>query len=222
VVDIFVSYARHDAQDAAEIAGKLHNEGHSVFVDADPDNGIPAGAEWRRTLFHELRICDAVIFLNSPAAQGSAWCHCELAVAAELGKQVYSLDLTRGIGPHPILSGRQGIPFAGSLDAGIQQLADRIGSEEWSRATRPRWDRTQGDFKIANRSHMITLSRRTGRASEVRRQPRWVQVNFSSRSRVARRWPSLFRDDDCFHTKINPKRRPSCVIFAFCLRPVKS
>jgi WD40 repeat protein len=146
VVDIFVSYARHDAQDAAEIAGKLHNEGHSVFVDADPDNGIPAGAEWRRTLFHELRICDAVIFLNSPAAQGSAWCHCELAVAAELGKQVYSLDLTRGIGPHPILSGRQGIPFAGSLDAGIQQLADRIGSEEWSRATRPRWDRTRPSY----------------------------------------------------------------------------
>ena len=47
-------------------------------------------------------------------------------------------------------------------------------------------------------------------------------INFPSHFRITRRWPSLFRNDGCFHAINNPERRPSGVILSFRLRPVKS
>jgi WD40 repeat protein len=140
MVDIFVSYAREDSGSATEIARQLREAGHNVFHDADRKNGIPPGAEWQRKLIHELRHCDAVVFLNSRAAQDSEWCHSELAIAAEHGKQVYSLDLYSGMEPHALLAARQGIPFEDNLEAGIERLIDELGAGMPGRGSRPRWD----------------------------------------------------------------------------------
>src|SRR5271165_6497827 len=81
---------------------------------------------------------------------------------------------------------------------------------------------TQGDSKIANGSHVVTVSNRTSHADGCAAAAAAPWINFPSHGRITRRWPSLFRDDGCFHAIIDPERRPSCVSVAFCLRPVKS
>lgn len=96
--EIFLSHASADGAMAARVADGIRRSGHTIFLDSDREDGIAPGAAWQRTLFRELRICDAVVFLNSRAGQTSMWCHSELVVAAELGKRVYSLDLG---GPWP-------------------------------------------------------------------------------------------------------------------------
>src|SRR5690242_19813093 len=96
VGEIFISHASADTPLAACVAEGIRQAGHSVFLDSDREDGIDPGAAWQRTLLRELRICDAVVFLNSAAGQGSRWCHNELVVAAELGKRVYPLDLYPG------------------------------------------------------------------------------------------------------------------------------
>ncbi len=47
-------------------------------------------------------------------------------------------------------------------------------------------------------------------------------IYFPSHFRITRRWPSLFRNDGCYHAINNPERRPSGVILSFRPRPVKS
>ena len=80
----------------------------------------------------------------------------------------------------------------------------------------------QGDSKIANGSHLITVSDRRVRRTDAWQPPLLLELIFRHMPRITRGWPSLFRDDGCFHANIDPERRPSCVSVAFCRRPVKS
>jgi hypothetical protein len=96
---------------------------------------------WQRTLFRELRICDAVVFLNSRAGQASMWCHSELVVAAELGKRIYPLDLGPDLPPHPLLRSVQGIGFDSAFDIGVQRLTGRLESDGLAGAGGLRWER---------------------------------------------------------------------------------
>ena len=73
--EIFISHATADAELAARIAEGIRQAGHSIFFDSDREDGISPGAAWQRTLFRELRICDAVVFVNSRAGQASKWCY---------------------------------------------------------------------------------------------------------------------------------------------------
>src|SRR5271166_3087719 len=67
----------------------------------------------------------------------------------------------------------------------------------------------QGDSKIANGSHVVTVSNRTSHADGCAAAAAAPWINFPSHGRITRRWPSLFRDDGCFHAIIDPERRPS-------------
>ena len=80
-------------------------------------------------LFDELRRCQAVVFLNSRAGQVSMWCHSELAVAIELGRRIYSLDLDLDLPPHPLLHSLQGIRLDSTIDASVQRLADSLAAD---------------------------------------------------------------------------------------------
>ena len=80
--EIFISHASADGVLAARVAEGVRLAGHGIFLDSDRKDGIVPGVAWQQTLFRELRICDAVVFLNSMAAQASMWCHSELVVAA--------------------------------------------------------------------------------------------------------------------------------------------
>jgi WD40 repeat protein len=141
VGEIFISYATADRALAGPVAAGMRRAGHGVFLDSDPEDGIAPGAAWRRTLFRELRICDAVVFLNSLAAQDSRWCHAELLVAAELGKRVYPLDLSPGLALHPLLESVQGITFGIELGDSVRRLTDRLELDGLAGAGRLRWVR---------------------------------------------------------------------------------
>jgi hypothetical protein len=60
----------------------------ALFVDFDPEHGIPAGRSWERELYAQLRRIDAVILLASEASVTSRWCFAELSLARSLGRPV--------------------------------------------------------------------------------------------------------------------------------------
>ena len=166
--EIFISYATVDEALAARVAEELRRAGHGVFRDSDLDDGIAPGANWQRTLFRELRLCDAVVFLNSRAAQKSTWCHSELVAAIERRKRVYSLDLAPDLGPHPLLLRVQGIRFEASIDASMQRLTESLGLDELAAGSRPRWERGRPVYPGLAAMDIADAGVFFGREAEVR------------------------------------------------------
>ena len=144
--EIFISHASADAALAAEVGESVRQAGHVIFLDTDLDSGIAPGADWQLTLFRELRACDAVVFLNSKAAQASKWCHSELVVATERGKRIYSLDLDPDLPPHPLLLPVQGIRFDSDIGNGIRRLTDSLILDGLAGNARPRWRRSRAPY----------------------------------------------------------------------------
>ncbi len=144
--EIFISHASADSASADRVAGGVRHAGHRIFLDSDRADGIAPGAAWQKTLLREIRLCDAVVFLNSRASQASMWCHTELVVATELGKRVYSLDLGPDMGPHPLLRSLQGIRFETTIDASIQRLTDNLGLDGLAQITRFKWERGRSPY----------------------------------------------------------------------------
>jgi energy-coupling factor transporter ATP-binding protein EcfA2 len=168
LVEIFISHASADAAVAARIADGIRQAGHSIFLDSDREDGIDPGAAWQRTLLRELRICDAVVFLNSTAGRASRWCHSELVVATELGKRVYSLDLHPGLPPHPLLQSLQGIGLDTTIDASIQRLAESLGLDGLGGSTRLRWQRGRPPYPGLAAMDVADAGVFFGREDEVR------------------------------------------------------
>ncbi|HUP43810.1 MAG TPA: toll/interleukin-1 receptor domain-containing protein, partial [Thermoanaerobaculia bacterium] len=104
---IFLSHSSRDASVAAEVRERLREQGHrSVFLDFDPECGIPAGRDWEQELYRQLRACQAVIVLCSEHTMASHWCFAEITHAKALGKQVFPVK----VAPceiEPILTSRQ-------------------------------------------------------------------------------------------------------------------
>src|SRR5687767_6806730 len=86
---IFISHSSSDGPVSDEINRWLEAEGHrSVFLDFDPEAGIPAGRSWERELYQQLRSCRAVIVVCSESSMASRWCFAEITQARSLGKAV--------------------------------------------------------------------------------------------------------------------------------------
>jgi hypothetical protein len=63
---IFVSHSSADRAFADELRDRLVAVGHRLlFLDYDPEHGIPAGREWERELYAQLRSCQGVVVLCS-------------------------------------------------------------------------------------------------------------------------------------------------------------
>jgi WD40 repeat protein len=168
VGEIFISHASADGVLAARVAEGVRLAGHSIFLDSDREDGIAPGTAWQGTLFRELRICDAVVFLNSMAAQASMWCHSELVVAAELGRRVYSLDLGPGLPPHPLLRSLQGIGFDTTIDVGIRRLTDCLELDGVAGSGRLRWERGRPPYPGLAAMDVADAGVFFGREDEVR------------------------------------------------------
>src|SRR5690349_13878386 len=94
---IFVSHSSRDRELTEAIAAGLLGAGFTtLFVDFDPEQGIPAGRNWERELYSQLRQSDALIFLASAAASVSQWCFSEVSLARSLGLPVLPLRLEPG------------------------------------------------------------------------------------------------------------------------------
>jgi WD40 repeat protein len=91
---IFISHSSRDLAAAGELKARLSTQGHrSVFLDFDPEDGIPAGRDWERELYSRLRGCQAVIVLCSEYSMASRWCFAEIAFARSLGKALLPLKI---------------------------------------------------------------------------------------------------------------------------------
>ena len=65
---IFISHSSRDNATAADLTAWLEKNGHrSVFLDFDPAKGIPAGRDWEKELYRNIRSCRAVVAISQPA-----------------------------------------------------------------------------------------------------------------------------------------------------------
>jgi hypothetical protein len=84
VADIFISYAREDAETAAELSRLFEHVGLSVFW----DRSIVAGTPWGDVVEHELKACKCVVVLWSAASVTSRWVKTEARYALERNRLV--------------------------------------------------------------------------------------------------------------------------------------
>jgi WD40 repeat protein/energy-coupling factor transporter ATP-binding protein EcfA2 len=95
---LFISHSSVDRAAAMEVKERLAAAGFAaLFLDFDPAYGIPAGRDWRRELYAQLRKSDGVVFLASTASVASQWCITEVGLAQSLGKPVFPLRLEAGV-----------------------------------------------------------------------------------------------------------------------------
>ena len=98
MASVFVSHSSRDRTVTERVVARLRAAGFAaLFVDFDPEQGIPAGRSWERELYAQLRKTDAVIFLGSEASVASRWCFAELSLARSLGRPVFPLRLQPGV-----------------------------------------------------------------------------------------------------------------------------
>jgi hypothetical protein len=91
---IFISHSSRDSTAANELRDWLEGQGfRSLFLDFDPELGIPAGRHWEQELYRQLRFCQAVIVLCSPHSMSSDWCFVEITHARALGKHIFPLRI---------------------------------------------------------------------------------------------------------------------------------
>ena len=97
MASLFISHSSSDGDAAKDLRERLRAEGYAaLFLDFDPEQGIPAGRNWERELYAQLRKTDAVIFLASAASVASRWCFTELSHARSLNKPIFPLRLEDG------------------------------------------------------------------------------------------------------------------------------
>src|SRR5262245_15458830 len=106
----------------------LDGQGYaSLFVDADSQCGIVAGARWEVELYTQLRRADAVLFVGSANSVESKWCFAELALARCLGKPILPVSISREV-VHPLLADIQQVVLESQRDLervgrGLQSIA---------------------------------------------------------------------------------------------------
>ena len=119
---IFISHSSADNEIAARVRQVLEKKGHrSVFLDFDPERGIPAGRDWEKELYAQLRACRAFVVLCSEHSMSSRWCFAEVSYARALGKAIFPVK----IGPcevHQLLQTSQLIDLTARGGDGLDQL----------------------------------------------------------------------------------------------------
>ena len=111
MTSFFISHSSQDGAASARVRDRLQTGGYeSVFLDFDPEDGIPAGRNWERELYAQLRRSDAVIFLCSAASVASTWCFAELALARATGKPIFPIALETAV-RHPLLEDSQSVEW---------------------------------------------------------------------------------------------------------------
>jgi WD40 repeat protein len=112
MASLFISHSSQDRATAEWIRDRLEAAGFAaLFLSFDPMQGIPAGHDWERELYGQLRKTDGVIFLASRASVASQWCFAEVSLARSLGRRVFPLRIDSQAGL-PLLADVQGIDLS--------------------------------------------------------------------------------------------------------------
>lgn len=119
---IFLSHSSRDNEHAEKLATWLREKKQrSIFLDFDPAAGIPAGHDWEKELYRQLRQCQAVIVLCSTHSMDSEWCFAEAMFAKALGKHIFPVRLDQST-IWPILTSLQITDFTANIEEGLERL----------------------------------------------------------------------------------------------------
>jgi len=119
---IFISHSSEDKTVCSELVSWLQSQGHrSVFLDFDPELGIPPGRNWEQELYQRLRACRALIVLCSEHSMSSDWCFAEITHARSLGKHVFPVKIGE-FHPKPILNDLQILDLTVDPETAYQRL----------------------------------------------------------------------------------------------------
>ncbi len=142
---LFISHNSADNEITQYVFDALEEEGHhSVYLDFDPQEGIPAGRDWEQDLYRELRSCQAMIVLCSENSSNSKWCFAEITHAKALGKPVFPI-IVSACEVSPLLNRLQIIDLIQEPEVGFQRLwsglreagIDPNDSFEWDSSRSP-------------------------------------------------------------------------------------
>src|SRR3954462_12605357 len=145
MASVFVSHSNRDRAATERVVERLRRAGYAaMFVDFDPEQGIPAGRNWERELYAQLRRSDAVIFLASEASVASSWCLLEVGLARSLGRPVFPLRLQPGAAL-PLLADVQWTDLT-DPEPGLTRLLAGLRSAGLDPADSFAWDPTRSPY----------------------------------------------------------------------------
>ncbi len=146
MTSLFVSHSSEDSARTGRLCDRLQAEGiEALFVDFDPTLGIPAGRNWERELYAQVRKADAVVFLSSSASVASQWCFAEIALARLLGKVVVPIVIAAG-GAHPLLADTQHIDATAGEDVTLERLWAALRAAGLDPRASFAWDTTRSPY----------------------------------------------------------------------------
>lgn len=121
---VFLSHSSRDNAAAAELKAWLDGQGFaSGFLDFDKHIGIPAGADWERTLYEQIQRCQALVILQTPNWSASRWCFAEFTQARALGKPIFQVvESDEAAAEKPIAADLQRLDLRHDRPAGLEQL----------------------------------------------------------------------------------------------------
>ncbi|MFX0577584.1 TIR domain-containing protein [Nocardia nepalensis] len=119
---VFISHASADREWASEIRGWLVVDGHEVFLDLHPIDGLIVGEEWERALYWRLRWADAVVCVISPTYLQSVWCAAEVGIAKANGSRLLPVRVAADV-THPLLKSLQQSDAAADPAVAREKLA---------------------------------------------------------------------------------------------------
>src|SRR5215213_8659177 len=145
MTSVFVSHSSRDQVVTARVVARLRAAGlAALFVDFDPEQGIPAGRNWERELYAQLRRTDAVVFLASQASMASSWCLLEVGLARALGRPVFPVRLQPGVAM-PLLADVQWTDLT-DAEAGLTRLLAGLRSAGLDPADSFAWDSARSPY----------------------------------------------------------------------------
>ena len=137
---IFLSHSSADRDAAASLHDWLSRLGYaSVFLDFDPERGIPPGRDWEKELYAQLRASRAVIVLCSGSSMASPWCFAEITHARALGKALFPLKVA-DCEIHALLRTVQIIDLTERREEGLDRLMRGLKAAGLDPANSFDWD----------------------------------------------------------------------------------
>ena len=125
---VFLSHSSRDNAAAAELKAWLDRQGFAqAFLDFDKHSGIPAGADWERTLYDQIQRCQALLILQTPNWSASRWCFAEFVQARALGKPIFQVvESEEAAAEKPIAVDLQRLDLRHDRAAGLEQLRQEL------------------------------------------------------------------------------------------------
>jgi hypothetical protein len=176
---LFVSYSSRDSVEVARLCDWLTAQGFvSLFLDFDPERGVPAGAKWEAELYSQMRRAEAVLFVATrpqPRRGGVLPSWRWRARSARRSSRLAWL----ATGRIRCSSTRRRLTSVARMNGGLSGLAGRCGRRIWIRSGHSHgirgdlrfrgWDRLRSAMELFGEEEVRIRSERVAAQSTVDR-----------------------------------------------------